>query len=100
MPSLATIMRHEAQLRQASRQISQAKSIIDSSSKACDAAAMALLASWEGAAADAFRAEQLNFKNWITKMLEVIQEVITFVDKANSAYSNVDDIVKNLIGKK
>lgn len=97
MAVASTIIRHEAQLRQATAQINQAKSIINSSSKACDQAAQQLLASWEGDSADAFAAEQLNFKSWWEKMIEVITEVVSAVETINTGYSTLDETIKGII---
>ncbi len=100
MPTLATIMRHEAQLRQVAAQIRQANSIIKSAKQGAEAAAAELASNWEGAARDAFVAEQLKAKSWLEKMIEVVEEMVTAIDKINSNYSNVDQAVKNLIGNK
>ena len=100
MPTLATIMRHEAQLRQVSAQIRQANSIITSAKHGAEAAASELAANWEGSARDAFVAEQLKAKSWLEKMIQVIEEMVTTIDKVNSAYSTVDNEVTNLIKNK
>lgn len=100
MVSLATILRHEAQLRQASREIKEARGIIDDASKAANQAAEALLANWEGSAADAFAREQLGFRNWVQVMVGLIEQIVGFIDSANDAYSQVDAEVANMINSK
>lgn len=100
MPTLATIMRHEAQLRQVSAQIRQANSIITSAKQGAEAAASELASNWEGSARDAFVAEQLKAKSWLEKMIQIVEEMVTTIDKVNSAYSTVDSAVTNLIKNK
>ena len=97
---IETILRHEAQLRQVSAQIRQANSIIDSAKKGADAAAEQLAANWEGDARDAFVAEQLKTKAWWEQMIQVINEIAATIDKVNSAYSNVEETVSNIIKSK
>ena len=100
MPTLATIMRHEAQLRQVSAQIRQANDTINSVKQGVEAAANDLASKWEGAARDAFVAEQLHAKTWLEKMIGVIGEMISTIDKVNAAYSTVDKTVSDLIKSK
>ena len=59
MVGVATIMRHEAQLRQVSAQINQANEIIRSTKESCKSAAEELAQNWSGDARDAFVAEQV-----------------------------------------
>lgn len=97
MPTLATIMRHEAQLRQVSAEIRQASSIIDEARKGAEAAANDLAANWAGSARDAFVAEQAKTKTWWDAILDVISEIVDTIDKVNSAYTAVEETVTNLI---
>lgn len=100
MVTVATIMRHEAQLRQVSAQIRQANDTINSVKQGVEAAANDLASKWEGEARDAFVAEQLNAKTWLEKMIGIIGEMISTIDKVNAAYSNVDKTVSDLIKSK
>ncbi len=100
MVTLATIMRHEAQLRQVSAQIREANSIIDSAKKGCEAAAKELASNWAGDARDAFVAEQLRAQSWLEKMISIISEMVATIDKVNNQYTNVEQTVANLIKNK
>ena len=100
MVAIATIMRHEAQLRQVSAQIRQANDIIRQTKDGCKQAAQELANNWSGAARDAFVAEQTKATTWLEKMIGIVQEIITTIDKVNSTYSNVEQTVSNLIKNK
>ncbi len=100
MPSIATIMRHEAQLRQAAGMLSQANSVIESAKKGCEAAATQLAANWEGSARDAFVAEQIKAKSWLEQMIQIIREISSTIDKINSKYTDVEHTVSSLIKNK
>lgn len=94
---MSIIMRHEAQLRQVAEQIQQANTIIDGAKKGMESAAADLAANWEGAARDAFVEEQLNTKTWLEMMIQIIQEMVSTINKINSSYTDVDQKVKDLI---
>ena len=100
MVGITTIMRHEAQLRQVSAQIRQANDIIRQTKDGCKSAAEQLAANWEGAAKDAFVAEQVKSTSWLEKMIGIIGEMINTIDKINSTYSSVEQTVSNLIKSK
>lgn len=100
MALASIVMRHEAQLRRASAQIREARSVINDASNGMNSAAEALLGSWEGDAANAFAMEQLGFKSWVQKMIAVIEEIVSVIDSANDAYSNIDEQVKSMINSK
>ena len=97
MVGVATIMRHEAQLRQVSAQINQANEIIRSTKESCKSAAEELAKKWSGDARDAFVAEQVNATSWLEKMIAIIAELSSTIDKVNQTYSNVEQQVSNLI---
>ena len=98
--SIATIMRHEAQLRQVSAQIREANSIIRDTKEGCKTAAEELANNWTGEARDAFVAEQLKATTWLEKMIQIIDELGSIIDKVNSTYSTVEQTVSNLIKSK
>ena len=100
MPTIATIMRHEAQLRKVSAQIRQANSIITSTKNGCKSAAEALANNWEGDARDAFVAEQLKATTWLEKMIQIINEMVATIDKVNDTYTNVEQTVSSIIKSK
>ena len=100
MVAISTIMRHEAQLRQVSAQISQANEIIRNTKEGCKAAANELANNWSGDARDAFVAEQLKATTWLEKMIAIIGEMISTIDKVNSTYSSVEQTVSNIIKSK
>ena len=100
MPTIATIMRHEAQLRQVSAQISEANAIIRETKEGCKSAASELANNWSGSARDAFVAEQLKATTWLEKMIEIINELSSTISKVNSTYSTVEQTVSNLIKSK
>ncbi len=97
MVGVATIMRHEAQLRQVSAQINQANEIIRSTKESCKSAAEELAQNWSGDARDAFVAEQVKATSWLEKMIAIIAELSSTIDKVNQTYSNVEQQVSNLI---
>lgn len=66
--------------------------------KNCDAAAQELLAQWKGDAAEAFRAEQEQFKNWSIDMLKVVQEFFRIVNSIIQKYQEMEDTVRGKIG--
>jgi WXG100 family type VII secretion target len=90
-------MRHEAQLRQVSAQINQANEIIRSTKESCKSAAEELAQNWSGDARDAFVAEQVKATSWLEKMIAIIAELSSTIDKVNQTYSNVEQQVSNLI---
>jgi WXG100 family type VII secretion target len=90
-------MRHEAQLRQVSAQINQANEIIRSTKESCKSAAEELAQYWSGDARDAFVAEQVKATSWLEKMIAIIAELSSTIDKVNQTYSNVEQQVSNLI---
>lgn len=100
MVGISTIMRHEAQLRQVSAQIRQANEIIRSSKEGCKQAAEALAQNWSGDARDAFVAEQLKATSWLEKMIAIIGEIVSTIDKINSTYTNVEQTVSSMIKSK
>ena len=100
MIAAATIMRHEAQLRQVSAQIREANEIIRQTKEGCKKAADVLAQNWSGDARDAFVAEQQRSTSWLEQMIAIIGEVINTIDKVNQTYSNVEQQVSNLIKSK
>lgn len=89
-------MRHEAQLRRVSAQIREANSIITEAKQGAESAATELASNWEGDARDAFVEEQLNAKNWIETMIEVVNDLVNTIDTINTCYTNMDETVSNL----
>ena len=100
MTVIGTIVRHEAQLLQVSAQIREANSIIRESKEACKAAARELADNWTGSARDAFVAEQLEATTWLEKMIEIVGEMGSVLEKVNSTYNNVEQTVSGIIKSK
>ena len=100
MLTAATIMSHEAQLRQVSAQINQANEIIRTTKESCKSAAEALAQNWSGDARDAFVAEQVKATSWLEKMIAIIAELSSTIDKVNQTYSNVEQQVSSIIKSK
>ena len=97
MVGISTIMRHEAQLRQVSAQIRQANEIIRNTKESCKSAASELAQNWSGDARDAFVAEQLKATTWLEKMIAIIGEMVSTIDKVNQTYSTVEQQVSSMI---
>ena len=100
MAGLATIMRHEAQLRQVAAQIREANSIINDAKGSMEEAANTLCENWEGDARDAFYSEQLNYKTWLQQMIQIIDEMINTIDQVVNKYANVEQSVMLAIKNK
>ena len=97
MVGITTIMRHEAQLRQVSAQITQANEIIRQCKESCKNAAEQLAANWSGDAREAFVAEQSMATSWLDKMIGIIGELISTIDKVNNSYSTIEQTVSGII---
>ena len=94
------VVRDEQRLRKARQEIKQANQIINTAKKGCEAAAQAVLAGWEGSAADAFAKEQLEYSNWITRMMQIVDEVTNVLEKAEQIYEQAESTVSSMIKNK
>ena len=48
----------------------------------------------------AFVAEQLKATSWLEKMIAIIGEMVSTIDKINSTYTNVEQTVSSMIKSK
>jgi WXG100 family type VII secretion target len=100
MVDFSTILRHEAQLRQVAAQLREANSIIESAKAGAESAATELASNWEGDARDAFVAEQVRAKTWITQMISIVLEISVTIDRINSQYTDLEANVTQIITSK
>ena len=88
-----------AKLTAAELRIQQALAIYRQAVAKAKAAAAALLADWEGDAAEAFRAEQENAYRWHACIIEVVEsfidELIRTIQKYEDALQKIKDAITN-----
>lgn len=76
----------------------KAQEFFDLAEKNCDSAAQELLGMWKGDAAESFRAEQEQFKNWSLDMKKVVTEFFRIVGTIIQKYQEMEDTVRGKIG--
>ena len=91
------ILVQASELIQAASEMNQAMETYEEAVEAAKTAAADLASKWEGAAKDAFVAQQENAYSWHKQIISIVTQMIGVIRKVVDVYNQMEDAVKNVV---